>query len=63
VDYISSIFLDSYYLTLPKFSTQKAKLLAGSIDFVGVNYYTAYYVANASKLMNLIIINMHMPMN
>ncbi|XP_027908292.1 beta-glucosidase 24-like [Vigna unguiculata] len=34
---------------LPKFSKREAKLVAGSIDFVGLNYYTTYYAANASK--------------
>jgi len=34
---------------LPKFSKHEAKLVAGSIDFVGLNYYTTYYAANASK--------------
>jgi len=34
---------------LPKFSDQESKLLAGSIDFLGLNYYTSYYVANAPK--------------
>ncbi|KAL9322954.1 hypothetical protein ACSQ67_011007 [Phaseolus vulgaris] len=34
---------------LPKFSNQEAKLLAGSFDFLGLNYYTSYYAANTSK--------------
>ncbi|XP_027927891.1 beta-glucosidase 24-like [Vigna unguiculata] len=34
---------------LPKFSKHEAKLVAGSYDFLGLNYYTTYYVADASK--------------
>lgn len=30
---------------LPKFTEDKSKLLKGSIDFVGVNYYTARYAS------------------
>ncbi|RDX87881.1 Beta-glucosidase 12, partial [Mucuna pruriens] len=32
---------------LPKFSEEEAKLLSGSFDFLGLNYYTANYAANA----------------
>jgi len=34
---------------LPKFSAQESKLVAGSMDFLGLNYYTTYYAANVSK--------------
>ncbi|ESW22408.1 hypothetical protein PHAVU_005G151500 [Phaseolus vulgaris] len=34
---------------LPKFSNEESKLLAGSFDFLGLNYYTSYYAANTSK--------------
>jgi len=34
---------------LPKFSNKEAKLLAGSMDFLGLNYYTTNYATNASK--------------
>ncbi|KAK3027162.1 hypothetical protein RJ639_041263, partial [Escallonia herrerae] len=32
---------------LPRFSKQQSKSLKGSFDFLGINYYTAYYVADA----------------
>ncbi|XP_042520769.1 beta-glucosidase 13-like isoform X2 [Macadamia integrifolia] len=31
---------------LPEFSKKEMRLLKGSFDFLGLNYYTAYYVAN-----------------
>jgi len=34
---------------LPKFSKKEAKLLVGSMDFLGLNYYTTNYATNASK--------------
>ncbi|XP_068501274.1 beta-glucosidase 12-like [Phaseolus vulgaris] len=34
---------------LPKFSKKETKLLTGSMDFLGLNYYTTNYAANASK--------------
>ncbi|KAF7823962.1 beta-glucosidase 12-like [Senna tora] len=37
---------------LPKFSRQESKLVKGSFDFVGLNYYTTYYAANAPSLSN-----------
>ncbi|CAL0323878.1 unnamed protein product [Lupinus luteus] len=32
---------------LPKFSSDQIKLLIGSFDFIGLNYYTSSYAANA----------------
>ncbi|XP_020223607.1 beta-glucosidase 12-like [Cajanus cajan] len=32
---------------LPKFSKQEAKLINGSFDFLGLNYYTTYYATDA----------------
>lgn len=31
---------------LPKFTEEESKLLTGSFDFIGLNYYTANYAAN-----------------
>nr|ARU79077.1 beta-glucosidase 9 GH1 family [Camellia sinensis] len=31
---------------LPKFTTEQAKMVKGSFDFMGLNYYTANYAAN-----------------
>ncbi|XP_072981376.1 beta-glucosidase 6 [Typha angustifolia] len=33
---------------LPKFSTDEAALVKGSLDFVGINHYTTYYAKNNS---------------
>jgi len=35
---------------LPKFTKEQSKLVKGSFDFIGLNYYTAYYAANAPDL-------------
>ncbi|XP_031282531.1 beta-glucosidase 12-like [Pistacia vera] len=35
---------------LPKFSEEESKLLKGSFDFLGLNYYTALYAAYAPQL-------------
>ncbi|PNX97726.1 beta-glucosidase 24-like protein, partial [Trifolium pratense] len=35
---------------LPKFSTYQAKLVKGSFDFIGLNYYTSTYATNAPEL-------------
>ncbi|XVF04630.1 hypothetical protein REPUB_Repub05bG0100900 [Reevesia pubescens] len=32
---------------LPKFSKQQSKMLKGSFDFLGLNYYSSYYVKDA----------------
>ncbi|XP_019457141.1 PREDICTED: cyanogenic beta-glucosidase-like [Lupinus angustifolius] len=37
---------------LPKFSKEQARLLTGSFDFLGLNYYTAMYVSNAPNQTN-----------
>ncbi|KAL2332203.1 hypothetical protein Fmac_019784 [Flemingia macrophylla] len=37
---------------LPKFSKQQVRLVKGSFDFLGVNYYTSNYASNAPKLSN-----------
>lgn len=34
---------------LPKFTPEQAKLLKGSFDFLGLNYYTSYYVYNLPR--------------
>lgn len=34
---------------LPKFSKEQSDALKGSFDFLGLNYYTTYYVANAPQ--------------
>ncbi|RHN76176.1 putative beta-glucosidase [Medicago truncatula] len=37
---------------LPKFSKKQARLLKGSFDFVGLNYYTSMYATNAPQPKN-----------
>ncbi|KAI9126453.1 hypothetical protein K1719_002049 [Acacia pycnantha] len=37
---------------LPKFSMEESKLIKGSFDFLGLNYYTAYYAAHSPSLRN-----------
>ena len=34
---------------LPKFSEQQSKLVKGSIDFLGLNYYTARYAEDIAS--------------
>ncbi|CAL2242183.1 unnamed protein product [Prunus armeniaca] len=34
---------------LPKFTKEQAKLLIGSFDFLGLNYYTGYYASDAPQ--------------
>ncbi|KAI4331929.1 hypothetical protein L6164_016875 [Bauhinia variegata] len=36
---------------LPKFSEEQSRLLKGSFDFLGLNYYTSNYAANAANLI------------
>jgi beta-glucosidase len=31
---------------LPKFSKEQSKLVKGAFDFIGLNYYTAYFAEN-----------------
>ncbi|XP_020538960.1 beta-glucosidase 17 isoform X2 [Jatropha curcas] len=38
---------------LPKFTKQQSKMLKGSLDFIGVNYYTAYYAEDAAYSRNV----------
>ncbi|XP_043814486.1 beta-glucosidase 17 isoform X3 [Manihot esculenta] len=38
---------------LPKFSEEQSKMIKGSIEFVGVNYYTARYVDSSTSSANL----------
>ena len=35
---------------LPKFSAKQSRLVKGSYDFLGLNYYTAYYAAYSPLL-------------
>lgn len=37
---------------LPKFSKKQARLLNGSFDFLGLNYYTSNYAANVPHPCN-----------
>lgn len=34
---------------LPKFTREEVKMVKGSIDFVGINHYTTYYVYDPHK--------------
>jgi len=34
---------------LPKFTKEQSKLVKGSFDFIGLNYYTAYYATYATQ--------------
>ena len=34
---------------LPKFTKEQSKLVKGAFDFIGLNYYTAYYAAYAPQ--------------
>ncbi|KAK2440347.1 Beta-glucosidase 12 [Trifolium repens] len=38
---------------LPKFNTKQAKLLIGSFDFLGINYYSSAYASDAPLLRNV----------
>ncbi|KAL4337545.1 hypothetical protein AHAS_Ahas12G0120900 [Arachis hypogaea] len=35
---------------LPKFSSYQSRILRESFDFIGLNYYTSYYAADAPEL-------------
>ena len=35
---------------LPKFTKEESKLLKGSFDFIGLNYYTSAYATDAPEL-------------
>ncbi|CAK7331835.1 unnamed protein product [Dovyalis caffra] len=35
---------------LPKFSEEESKMLIGSYDFIGINYYTTYYARNVEDV-------------
>ncbi|KAL5130108.1 Beta-glucosidase 24 [Glycine soja] len=37
---------------LPKFTTEQSKLLIGSFDFIGLNYYSSTYASDAPHLSN-----------
>jgi len=37
---------------LPKFTTEQARLLVGSFDFIGLNYYSTTYSSDAPELSN-----------
>lgn len=37
---------------LPMFSKEQSRILNGSFDFIGLNYYTSRYAANAPLLNN-----------
>lgn len=37
-------------IRLPKFEKEQSKLLKGSFDFIGLNYYTSNYVSDAPQL-------------
>lgn len=36
-------------LGLPKFTQEESCLLKGSLDYVGINHYTTWYVTNKSS--------------
>lgn len=38
---------------LPKFKKEQSKLLKGSFDFIGLNYYTSNYVSDAPQLVKV----------
>lgn len=39
---------------LPKFSKSESKMLKGSYDFLGINYYTALYAENSHNSTNTV---------
>ena len=38
---------------LPKFSPLESEMLKGSIDFLGINYYTSYYATTSTSAVNM----------
>ncbi|PRQ35254.1 putative beta-glucosidase [Rosa chinensis] len=46
---------------LPKFTKEESKLLKGSFDFIGVNYYTANFAAYKAPCFNAAHPNAHNP--
>ncbi|CAA6657407.1 unnamed protein product [Spirodela intermedia] len=42
---------------LPKFSPQEAVSVKGSLDFVGINYYTTYYAMNDKRKIVSVLLN------
>ena len=38
---------------LPTFSPLESEMLKGSIDFLGINYYTSYYATTSTAAVNL----------
>ncbi|AES86837.2 putative beta-glucosidase [Medicago truncatula] len=43
----------SFVKDLPKFTEEQSKSLIGSYDFIGINYYTTMYAANATEALIL----------
>jgi beta-glucosidase len=37
---------------LPKFTKEQARLVSGSFDFIGINYYSSCYASDAPQLRN-----------
>ena len=37
---------------LPKFTKEQSKLVSGSFDFIGINYYSSCYASDAPQLSN-----------
>jgi hypothetical protein len=37
---------------LPKFTKEQSRLVSGSFDFIGVNYYSSCYASDAPQLSN-----------
>lgn len=42
---------------LPAFSKSEAALIKGSLDFVGINYYTTFYAKNNSTNLVGVLLN------
>jgi len=37
---------------LPKFTKEQSRLVSGSFDFIGINYYSSCYASDAPQLSN-----------